>query len=92
MHTGTELVVSRIWIEIIESIRNFFWAVYLKYILWALIINLFLSQQKEYVTFPGQFTRFIASKISMRLVEVSFDTGIHNSQAPFKTRQLQRLI
>ena len=24
--------------------------------------------------------------------EVSFDTGIHNSQAPFKARQLQRLI
>ena len=24
--------------------------------------------------------------------DVSFDTGIHNSQAPFKARQLQRLI
>ena len=24
--------------------------------------------------------------------EVSFETGIHNSQAPFKARQLQRLI
>ena len=24
--------------------------------------------------------------------EVSSDTGIHNSQAPFKVRQLQRLI
>jgi hypothetical protein len=23
--------------------------------------------------------------------EVSFDTGIHNSQAPFKARQLQRI-
>jgi hypothetical protein len=24
--------------------------------------------------------------------EVSFDTGIHNSQAPFKAKQLQRLL